>query len=190
MRTVAVFCVSADENRILEVHDMVHAIRHVNASGTRTRLIVVGRRSDEVRGEIGEALAASGIEWAILGNLPAEEISEVLSKADVLLFLRGAVSPTRGSAMAGIACALPIVGYSGGVRGTPLEKAGLFLAPYRDREVLAGALARVLADTELWETLCDKSRDAQEKYFSWNTIADRYVVAMNSAASERSSTCP
>jgi len=178
LRTVAVFCLSPGRNRSLEVADMVHAARYVQNVGVPTRLVVMGRGSSEARADIERALAGSGVEVVILGKLSAEDVSQALSKASVLLFVYGVVSPTRGSALVGVACGLPTVGYAGGVEGTPLEEAGIELVPYRDQDALAAALARVLTDARLHATLCDRSRRAQEKYFSWHAIADRYIASM------------
>ena len=178
LRTVAVFCLSPGRKRLLEVADLVHAARYVQNVGVPTRLVVLGKGSSEARADIERALAGSGVEVVILGKLPAEDVSQSLSKASVLLFVYGVVSPTRGSALVGVACGLPVVGYAGGVEGTPLEEAGVELVPYRDQDALAAALARVLTDARLHAILCDRSRRAQEKYFSWGAIADRYVAAM------------
>jgi glycosyltransferase involved in cell wall biosynthesis len=190
VRTVAVFCLSPGRNRFLEVADMVHAARYVHNAGVPTRLVVLGRGSDEAGVDIERALEGSGVEVVILGRLPAEEVSQVLSRASVLLFVYGVVSLTRGSALAGLACGLPVIGYAGGVEGSPFEEAGVELVPYRNQDALAEALARVLMDAKHRATLCDRSRRAQEKYFSWPAIADRYVAAMSPRTESGSSRNP
>jgi hypothetical protein len=53
-----------------------------------------------------------------------------------MLCVRGKLFPRRGSALAGIACGLPIIAYAGATEGTPLAEAGIELVPYRDCEVL------------------------------------------------------
>jgi hypothetical protein len=184
LRTVAVFCLSQGKNRSAEVADLVHAARYVQNVGVPSRLVVLGKGSSEARTDIEGALAGSGVEIVILGRLGAEDISQVLSEASVLLFVYGIVSPARGSALVGVACGLPIVGYAGGAEGTPLEEAGVELVPYRDRDALAAALAHVLTDARLHATLCERSRRAQEKYFSWRAIADRYVAVLGSGSAE------
>jgi glycosyltransferase involved in cell wall biosynthesis len=179
VKTVAVFCLSPGPNRSLEVADLSCAALNAQREGIPTRLVILGRGTLDLESEITEAMAGSEIGVAILGRLPAEEVSEELSKASALLFVCGLVSQRRGSALAGLACGLPIVGYAGAVAGTPMEEAGLELAPYRNREALAVCLARVLKDEALQTQLRDKSCRAQEKYFSWGAIARKYTEAFS-----------
>jgi glycosyltransferase involved in cell wall biosynthesis len=176
-RTVAVFCFTPGINRELEVEDIVHAMRTCYRSGQKTRLVILGRGSQEVRAEIEERLSGSGVTVSATGLLPAEEISMLLLQTDALLFVSGQVSQRRGSALAGIACGLPVVGYAGAAEGTPIAEAGLQLAPYRNREALAAALARVLGDADWRNELRRRSVAAQHKYFSWDAIAEKYAAA-------------
>ena len=67
---------------------------------------------------IETALAGSGVEIVVRGVLPAEEVADEFARADVLLFVRGAITLQRGSAIAGVACGLPIVGYRVGEAAT------------------------------------------------------------------------
>ena len=96
-----------------------------------------------------------------------------------MLCVRGKLYPRRGSAIAGIACGLPIVGYAGKAEGTPLAEAGVILVPYRDRKALGMALARVLGDADLRRELQEKSLRVRGKYFSWDVIAGAYVSSMS-----------
>lgn len=73
--------------------------------------------------------------------------------------------------MAGVACGLPIVGYGGAAEDTPLAEAGIEFVPYRDRGALAGTLTRILKDSDLRNSLRERSVVAQRKYFSWDAIA-------------------
>ena len=131
-----------------------------------------------MRAEIESGLAGSGAEIAILGMIPAEEILARLSAADVQLFVCGSVSQRRSTALAGIACGLPIVGYQGLAEGTPIAEAGLYLVPYRDSAALSAALTKVLQDDELAAQLRRKSRVAHAKYFSWDAVASHYLRAL------------
>ena len=96
-----------------------------------------------------------------------------------MLCVRGRLHPRRGSAIAGISCGLPIVGYAGAAERTPLAEAGVELVPYGDREALGRALARVLADVNLRKSLQEKSLRAQRKYFSWDVIAAAVVGCLD-----------
>ncbi len=181
-RTVVVFCLSAGENRTVEIADLAAAARRVRASVGKVRFVILGKGSAEARADIKTALQGLEAEITVLGMLPAKDVADTLATADVLLYLGGWVTQTRGSALAGIACGLPIVGYSGATR-EPIHDAGVELAPYRDREALATALIRVLNDAELWRELRRRSTAAQEREFSWTSIADRYVKAFDLGSS-------
>jgi glycosyltransferase involved in cell wall biosynthesis len=176
-KRVAVFCVSPPPNRTIEVEDLAHAVRRARESGIAIELVVFGKGAEEARPEIERALAGTGASLRVMGILPPGEIAEILSAATLLLFVYGQVAQTRGSALAGVACGLPIVGYSGSAAGTTIEEAGLVLVPWRDRKALADALVRVLADHSLELELRQRSRLAQERYFSWSSIARQYVEA-------------
>jgi len=176
-KTVAVFCFSPGHNQQLEIGDMVHAMRTAERSGQQLHLMILGRGSTEVRPQVEAALAGSGVRVSATGILPADEITHQLSQAAALLFVSGSVAQTRGTAIAAVACGIPVVGYSGAAEGSALAEAGLELAPYRDREALAAALARVLVDANLRGELCRRSASAYRKYFSWDAIAERFAMA-------------
>jgi glycosyltransferase involved in cell wall biosynthesis len=177
-KTVAVFCLSLSENRSTEISDLAHAAGSVQDAIGAVRFVVLGKGSAEARAEVEGALHAKGVEVSVLGRLPAEEVSDTLAAADVLLYLCGIVTQTRGSALAGVACGLPIVGYSGQAR-EPVYDAGVELVPYRDRQMLAAALVRVLKDGELRAELRRKSAAAQQRHFSWDSIAGGFLRALN-----------
>jgi glycosyltransferase involved in cell wall biosynthesis len=176
LKTVAVFCITPAENRFLEIADMALAAERASHSTGKVRFIVLGKGSTEARAEIEAALRDKGVEVCVLGILPADKIADALAGADVLLYVTGWVAQNRGSALAGVACGLPIVGYAGGPR-EPIHDAGVQLVPYRDREALAAALVRVLSDELLRSELRHKSVAAQQRHFSWDSIAGRYASA-------------
>jgi glycosyltransferase involved in cell wall biosynthesis len=176
-KTVAVFSFTPGPRQEVEIGEIVHAVGKAQAAGLKMHLVVFGSGSDEVRGKMEMAFAGSGVRLSVLGMLAPEEITNALSRADVQLFVRGPVAQTRGTALAGIACGLPIVGYAGSAEGTSIAEGGLQLVPYRDKEALAAALLRVLDDPELRENLRRRSWQAQQKYFSWDAIAAKYAAA-------------
>ena len=177
-KTVAVFCLSLNSNRELEVADLAHAAQRVRQAVGPVRFVVLGKGSEEARTEIESAFQGLDVELTVCGRLPADQISETLASADVLLYLYGYVSQTRGSVLAGVACGMPIVGYIGKAR-EPIHEAGVELVPYRDREALAAALVRVLSDDALRAELRRRSREAQQRLFSWDSIAQKYIRALN-----------
>lgn len=181
VKTVAVFCLSNRRYLSREVGDIAYAMRHVNQRGIKARVVFVGRGTSEAKAEIARLLDSEGVEVVNHGLQSADRVTRVLSAADAMLCVRGRLYMRRGSAIAGIACGLPIVGYAGETRGTPLEEAGVELVPYGDREALGEALAQVLIDPERQRRLSLRSLEAQQKYFSWDRIASSYVCAFQDA---------
>ena len=146
-----------------------------------TKLLVLGRNAQEAESPLRAALAGTKVELEVHGVLPADEIERRLSESDVLLFLRGGISSRRGSALAGIACGLPVVAFEGAETGPPITEAGVLLSPEGDRTALANNLARVLSDDALRNDLRKRSLEAREKYFSWNVIARKFLQVLNNA---------
>jgi glycosyltransferase involved in cell wall biosynthesis len=177
-RTVAVFGVTGSGQTEREVADIAYTLSRVKQQVSGVRLIVLGRGSEDARGSLERALKGTGLEVAILGLLPAKEVAHALSGADALLFVRGQVSPQRGSAIAGIACGLPLVGYGEPSNSFPIGEAGVQLVPGGDRDALAGALCQVLTDDALWNQLLERNRQALANYFSWDAIAGRYLTVL------------
>jgi glycosyltransferase involved in cell wall biosynthesis len=163
-----------------EVHDIVLAIKRVADRIGSIRLEVFGLGSDEARESLERGLEGSDIELSIRGVTPAEEIARTLSAAHVLLCVRGLVTAQRGTAIAGIACGLPVVGYGRSGSDAAIDAAGVRLVPWRDAEELSNELILVLSDEELWQELHKKSVRALEQYFSWDAVADRYVKLLAS----------
>jgi glycosyltransferase involved in cell wall biosynthesis len=176
-KTVAVFCFSPGHHRHLEIGDMVYAARTAQRNGESVHLMILGRGSQEIESEVREALAGSGVRVSATGIQPAREIAKKLSDCDALLFVSGNIAQTRGSALAAVACGIPIVGYGGAVEGTPLAEAGVVLSPYRERQAFADALARVLSDHSLNSELRRRSTEAHRKHFSWDVIAEKFVAS-------------
>jgi glycosyltransferase involved in cell wall biosynthesis len=174
-KTVAVYCVTGGRHMITEVSDIGHALKRARASTGLLRLIVMGRGSREAESALQTEFAGTDVEVETLGLLSPDEVSRTLARADVLLFVRGQISSRRGSAIAGIACGLPVVGYAGSETGWPITEAGFVSVPSGDREGLSLALVKVLSEGAFRETLIERSRRAQEQYFSWNAIAARYA---------------
>jgi glycosyltransferase involved in cell wall biosynthesis len=175
MGTVAVFCLDGNPALRQELRDISDAVRVATKKGAQFRVVFVGRGTAEAAGEISGAFGHIPVEISNLGLLSPEKLTDTLAEADVMLCVRGRVNQCRGTAVAGIACSLPIVAYAGEVEGTPLADAGLLLVPYRDADALGVALFRVLTDSDLARELKERSAFAQQKYFSWDFIAGSYV---------------
>ncbi len=177
-RTVAVYGVSDSVGLQQEIPDIIRVMRRAAADVPRLRLLVLGRAPAETKAVLEKALDGTGVELSVLGLLPAEGVRKALVSADVLLFVRGPVSSRRGSAMAGIACGLPVVAYESSETLPPITEAGLLLAPLWDRDKLAEELIAILNNEELWRELSAKSRDAWRTYFSWDVIAQHFLRAL------------
>ncbi len=174
-KKVAVFSVTGGEAQSQEVYDIALVARNVTQGVGPIRLEVFGRGCEEARESLERALNGSGIELCVRGVVPAEEITRTLASAHVLLCVRGVITSRRGTAIAGIACGLPVLGYGQSGTNPAIDAAGVWLAPWRNSQILSDGLAQVLTDEKLWQSMHDRSLRAQAQYFSWDAVADRYV---------------
>lgn len=181
VKTVAIYCVTGSPHMAREVSAIGYAMKRAKTVAGPLRLVVFGRGSQEADAALRQEFAGTDIEVRTLGLLSPEEVTATLAGSDVLLFVRGGISSRRGSAIAGIACGLPIVAYQGTEIAWPVTEAGLIAAPAGDCESLSVALARVLSDDTLRASLAERSRCAHARYFSWAAIADRFLAALEAS---------
>jgi len=172
--TVAVFGITGGAAGTKEIAAIVGAVRDAARSVSNIRLTVLGRHSESAESSLREALRDQGVELRVLGILPADQVVKELCDSDVLLFVRGGISTRRGSAIAGIACGLPVIGFEGRETAPPLTEAGVVLVDAQNQPALGEAVRRVLTDPDYRAALADRSRSAYEKYFAWGAIAARY----------------
>jgi glycosyltransferase involved in cell wall biosynthesis len=177
--TIAVFGITGGDRGDAEVSDIEYAVKSAHSNGLPLRLAAIGRGCEVFEAKLRRAFAGTGIEVAVPGLMPAADLACALAGATVLLCVRGQVSSRRGSAIAGIACGLPIVGYCGEETGFPITEAGVMLLNQGDREGLAQALRTVLSDEKLHEELKQRSEAAALKYFSWDAITLQFVAALS-----------
>ena len=178
-RTVIVFGVTGAPRTAGEVEEIAAVMNEASKSLPVLRLVIIGRGATEARKAIETALAGSGVEIAVRGVAPPEEVADEFARAHVLLFVRGAITLQRGSAIAGVACGLPIVGYRVGGSGDALDEAGIEWSPWRDRQSLTRALVRVLSDPIRWAELHERSVRAQLEHFSWTRIAEQFQASLS-----------
>jgi|SRR5882724_11355972 len=174
-KTVAVFGVTGNPQLLPECELIAQVVRQAASKLKHLRLLVLGRNAQQSEAPLRASLVGSNVELEVHGVLPADEIERRLSEADVLLFVRGGISSRRGSALAGIACGLPVVAFEGPETAPPITEAGIIVAPENDRIALADALLRVLSDESMRINLCKRSLDARDKYFSWDVIARTFL---------------
>ena len=180
-KDVVVFGITGGAHGNRELKDIAYAMNLVAQQVPALRLMVLGRHSEEARDRLSHALNGTEVQLRVLGLLPAEDVARTISRADALLFVRGGITSGRGSAIAGIACGLPVVGYADVRTAFPITEAGVVLVPFGDREALAEALGRVLLDESFNRELRRRSRAAQREHFSWSAIAARYAEVLKHA---------
>ncbi len=178
LRTVGVFGVTEAEPGVREAEKIAAAVRKAASRLGGLRLVVFGRGSEQSRPVFERVLDGADVELSVLGLVSAEQVARELSRADAALFVRGEILGHRGSAIAGIACGTPMIGYGVPQRAFPLSEAGVVLVPPGDGDALAEELARVLSDDALRRSLCEKNRRAQAEYFSWQRIARQFIEAL------------
>jgi len=178
-KTIAIFGVTGPPQLQPETELIAQIVRQATDKLKNVRLLVMGRNAKESEAPLRAALVGANIELEVHGVLPAEEIERRISEADALLFVRGGISSRRGSALAGIACGLPVVAFQGPETGPPITEAGVLLSPEGDPTALANNLAHVLSDDALRNDLRKRSLEAREKYFSWNVIARKFLQVLN-----------
>jgi hypothetical protein len=138
-------------------------------------LTVFGRGAKVAGSLLLPLLADTLVELEDFGVLDAEKAGSLFANADVQLFVRSGLSSRRGSGIAGIACGLPIIGFSDAETAFPITEAGVRLVPMGDREGLVRELVLVLKEKTLREALRQRNLEATEHYFSWDCIADAYL---------------
>ena len=180
-KTVAIFGVTGNPQLLPEAEFIAQVIRQTAKQLGTLRLLVVGRNAQEAEAPLRATLAGANVEVEVHGVLSADEIERRLCEADALLFVRGGISSRRGSALAGIACGLPVVAFEGVETGPPITEAGVMLSPEGDQNALAINLARVLSDDAMRNDLRKRSLEARDKYFSWDVIARKFLRVLDNA---------
>jgi glycosyltransferase involved in cell wall biosynthesis len=176
---VAVFGITGGDSGRKESARIVEALRFAASRVGRIDFHAFGRHADDFETILREGLRNAPVDVRVEGVLSAERVVEALSAADVMLFVRGVISTRRGSAIAGIACGLPVIAFGGGETAEPITEAGVvLLAQGQDRE-LGEALVRVLSDEKYRAGLAERSRVACQQHFAWEAIAGRYVEALS-----------
>ena len=174
-KTVVIFGLTSLEITQQEVEAIAYAIRQAAAKVPNLRLVTLGRGSSEAGDYLRQALSDLSIEIEILGLLEPDRITEILSTSDVQLYVRDEISTRRGTAIAGIACGIPIVAYEGRETAHPIPDAGVLLLPQGNQEALANGLIRVLQDEQLWLELHQRNLHIYQNYLCWDTIAKRFI---------------
>jgi glycosyltransferase involved in cell wall biosynthesis len=172
---VAVFGITGGEAGRKESARIADTIRFVSRRIGKLELRAFGRQADDWESMLRENLRDAPVDIRVKGVLPPEEVVRELCSADAMLFVRGAISTRRGSAIAGIACGLPVIAQRGAETSGPIEEAGVVLVSADKPAEFGEALLRVLTNPNYRAQLAESSRLAQDEYFSWQRIAERYA---------------
>lgn len=172
---VAVFSVTGGKFMQREVGEITTAMRFATSRVKNLKLTVFGRHAKDAENELRKKMEDVLVEIQVLGLLSNEDIARTMSNCDVLLFVRGPISTRRGSAIAGIACGLPVIAAEGPETSSLIRDAGVaFYSPAKKGD-LGEVLLHVLEDEHYRAALAQRSWIAQQRYFSWNVIAARYA---------------
>jgi glycosyltransferase involved in cell wall biosynthesis len=174
-KTVVVFCVSGPPHQQREIGEIAYAARAAVAAGIQLRVIFLGRGTVEAKVEIDRAFHGTPIEVCNLGIVERTEVTRIFSESDVLLGVRGRLYLRRSSAIHGLACGLPVIGYAGASQGTVIEQAGIALVPFADLEALGAELCKILTNPVLWRQMHEKNLRVQRDYLSWDATGATYA---------------
>jgi glycosyltransferase involved in cell wall biosynthesis len=175
---VAIFSITGNSHGQREVRAISDAVTYAAREVGPLRVVVFGRNAEVGGQDLKTALSGSNVQVTVMGVIPADQIVQLLGSSDVLLFVRGPISSRRGSAIAGIACGLPVIAQQGSETAPPITEAGVVLIPAENPADFGPALLRVLIDPAYRASLAGRSRDAQTRYFSWPAIAAQFANAL------------
>lgn len=174
MPTIGVFSTTGGASGVRETEIILAAVRHAAQKLSKLRLSIFGRHAELRETELREGLLDLPVELSVEGVVESAKVVQKLFLCDVLLFVRGPISSRRRSAIAGIACGLPVIAYPGSETAPPITDAGVVLVSPDHPDDLKDALVRVLSDAEFRMDLAARSRTAYQTHFAWPAIATRF----------------
>lgn len=173
--TIGVFSITGGDSGIRETQLILDAVRFAAGKIGKLRILVFGRHAELREGLLRQGLLDQPVELSVEGLVDPEIVVRRFLVCHVSLFVRGGISSRRGSAVAGIACGLPVIAFSGTETASPITDAGVILIPPDQTDQLNEALVRVLSDPSLQNQLATRSRAAYDEHFSWPAIALRFA---------------
>src|SRR5262249_48968228 len=96
-RAVSVFAIT-DQAADREIEELALIANTAARAAGSFQLMTFGRGSAEAEGRLRRSLNGATVDFACLGVLPPEDVSNRLAQSDVLLFSRGPLTCQRGSA--------------------------------------------------------------------------------------------
>ena len=176
--TVGVFSITGGQKGARETEVVVRSVRHAGQKLGPLRLSVFGRHAELREQDLRNGLRDLPVEVSVEGVVGPEQVVERLGACDVLLFVRGAISSRRSSAIAGIACGVPVIAYAGSETAAPITEAGVVLVDPLVPDEVPNALIRVLSDSDLRVSLCQRNAAVYNEYLSWPAIASRFAALL------------
>jgi len=177
--TIGVFSITGGKAGTHETEVILAAVRHASQTLGRLHLSVFGRHAEMHEADLRSGLRGLPVELSVEGVVTPERVVQTLSACDVLLFVRGGISSRRGSAIAGIACGLPVIAYSGSETAPPITDAGVVLVAADQPRQLHATLVNVLSDVGYRNDLAARSRAIFQTHFAWPSIAARFADLLN-----------
>jgi glycosyltransferase involved in cell wall biosynthesis len=173
--TIGVFSITGGNVGTRETQIILAAVRYAAGKIGSLRLSVFGRHAELREATLREGLRDLPVELSVEGVVDPDQVVQRLFACNVFLFVRGNISSRRGSAIAGIACGLPLIAFSGSETAPPITDAGVVLIPPDQPGQLNDALVRILLDSDFHAQLSARSRAAYQEHFSWSAIARRFA---------------
>ncbi len=177
--TIGVFSITGGDPGTRETQIILSAVRHAAQKLGNLHLSVFGRHAEVRESTLREGLRDTLVELTVEGIVDPEKLIQRFASCTVLLFVRGPISSRRSSAIAGIACGLPVIAFSGSETAPPITDAGVVLIPPDRPDQFNDALVKVLSDRAFGAELAARSRAAYQQHFSWPAIAARFAALLS-----------
>jgi len=175
---VAVFSITGGKGGDWETQTIIHSLRFASQNLGPIRLLVFGRESEVREAALRDGLRDVPVDISVEGILPNERIVQRFCDSDVLFFVRGGISSRRGSAIAGIACGLPVIGGASSETAPPITDAGVVFVSLDKPDEINTALVRVLSDSAYRHDLASRSRSVYRDHLSWPVIAAQFAAKL------------
>jgi len=173
--TIGVFSITGGTHGEWETITIVSAARFAADKLGAVRLSVFGRAAELRETALRDALRGSPVQLSVEGIVSDQEVVERLCASDLLLFVRGGISSRRSSAIAGIACGLPVIAFANSETAPPVTGAGVVVVPQDKPDDINAAVLHVLSNSGYRQELAARSRAAYRDHFSWPAIAARFA---------------
>lgn len=175
---IGVFSITGGEAGAHETRLIISTVALACKKLGSLQLSVFGRHAELREDQLRRGFENLPVQLSVEGVVDPSQVVQRLSACDVLLFVRGAISSRRSSAIAGIACGLPVIAVAGSETAAPITEAGVILVPRLDAQLFADALIRVLSDSLLRAELSARCRAAYQDHFSWPAIAAKFAALL------------